>query len=51
MWITLRRGGGKGSAELRGKSLQVILCRLALAAVVYHIWKHRNDVSHDNVLR
>jgi hypothetical protein len=39
------------SAELRGKSLLVILCKLALGAVVYHIWKHRNDVRHGNVLK
>lgn len=40
-----------GSAELRGKSLHVILCKSALETVVYHIWKHRNDDRHRNVLK
>jgi hypothetical protein len=35
----------------KGKTLRVILCKLAFGTVVYHIWKHRNDIRHDNVLK
>lgn len=29
----------------------VTLCKLAFETVVYHIWKQRNDIRHDNVLK
>jgi hypothetical protein len=37
--------------KLRGKSLHVILCKLCLAATVYHIWQLRNDLCHSNTPR
>lgn len=33
---------------LKGKGLKSILCKLCLAATVYHVWKHRNDLCHGN---
>jgi hypothetical protein len=38
-----------GIAELKGQILQVSLCKLVLGAVVYHLWKRRNDLKHGNV--
>jgi hypothetical protein len=34
------------SYKLKGRSLQVLLCKLCLAAVVYHLWRLRNDFYH-----
>jgi hypothetical protein len=31
---------------LKGRSLQVSLCRLCLVAFIYHIWKQHDDLSH-----
>lgn len=33
-----------GKTELKGKSLKVSLCKLAIGAVVYNILKHGNVV-------
>lgn len=27
------------------------MCKLVLGAVVYHLWKKRNDVRHGNILK
>jgi hypothetical protein len=35
-----------GPKVLRGKSLKTCLGRLCFAAVVYHLWKQRNDLLH-----
>jgi hypothetical protein len=32
------------SCSLRGRSLQVLICKLCLAAAVYHVWRLRNDL-------
>lgn len=39
------------SYKLKGQNLQVLLCRLCLAAVVYHLWRLRNDFYHGNTSR
>lgn len=31
--------------KLMGKGMQVILCKLCLAAAVYHVWRLRNDLD------
>jgi hypothetical protein len=36
------------SCKLKGKNLQVILCKLCLAAAVYHVWRLRNDLCFGN---
>jgi hypothetical protein len=36
---------------LKGKSLQISLCKLNLGATVNHIWKQRNDLLHGNTPR
>jgi superfamily II helicase len=36
------------SCKLKGKSLQKTLCKLCLAAAVYHIWRLRNDLCYGN---
>jgi hypothetical protein len=33
---------------MKGKCLQVILCKLYLVATVYHIWQLRNNLCHGN---
>jgi hypothetical protein len=33
---------------LQGKNLKACLGRLCLGAVIYHIWRHRNDIQHGN---
>jgi hypothetical protein len=38
-------------SSLTGSSLLVNLCRLCLAASVYHLWKLRNDLCHGNIPR
>lgn len=45
------RSYGVWSNDTKGKSLKVTLCKLAFETVVYHIWKQRNDIRHDNVLK
>lgn len=35
-----------GANQLRGKSLESKLCRLALWSVIYHVWQHRNPLIH-----
>jgi hypothetical protein len=40
-----------GIEELNGKSLLVVLGKLVVEAVVYHLWKQRNDIRHGNNLR
>jgi hypothetical protein len=39
------------TAMLHGKNLRSCLGRLCLGAVVYHIWKQRNDLQHGNTPR
>ena len=39
-----------GITELKGKSLKVSLCKLAIGAVVYNILKLLNDLKQGNVL-
>jgi len=36
---------------MKGKSLQVILCKLCLAATMYHILRLRSDLCHEIPLR
>lgn len=36
------------SCKLKGKSLQNTLCKLCLAAAVYHIWRMKNDHCYGN---
>jgi hypothetical protein len=36
---------------LNNKSLKSVLCRLSLGAVVYHLWKQRNNLLHGNPAR
>lgn len=33
---------------LQGKNLEACLCRLWLGAVIYHLWRNRNDLQHGN---
>jgi hypothetical protein len=44
--------------EWKGNSIRVVLCKLALGAAVYYLWKMRNDIkcgtqliSEDRMLR
>jgi hypothetical protein len=37
--------------ELKGKSLKANLGRLCLRATVYHLWKQRNNLLHNNTPR
>lgn len=34
--------------EWRGKSLKVVVCKLAWGSAVYNIWRYRNDMEHGN---
>jgi hypothetical protein len=36
---------------MQGKSLRAVLGRLCFGATVYHIWKQRNDLLHNNTPR
>jgi superfamily II helicase len=36
------------SCNLKSKSLQNTLCKLCLAAAVYHIWRLMNDLCYGN---
>jgi hypothetical protein len=36
------------SCNLKGKSQQTILCKLCLAATIYHLWRLRNDLCYGN---
>jgi len=36
------------SCKLKGKSLQNILCKLCLAAAIYHLWRLRNGLCYGN---
>jgi hypothetical protein len=36
--------------KFHGKSLQACLGRLCFGSVMYHLWKHRNDIQHGNIL-
>jgi superfamily II helicase len=38
-------------AKFTGKSLMANLCKLCLAASIYHLWKLRNDLCHGNTPR
>lgn len=40
-----------GERELKGERLKATLCRLSSGAVVYNVWKQRNDVKHDNQIK
>jgi hypothetical protein len=37
--------------NLRGKSMKATLCKLSLAALVYHLWKQRNNLCFANIPR
>lgn len=37
-------------SELEWKSLKAVLCKLVLSAIVYNIWRERNNVKHGNQL-
>lgn len=39
-----------GIAELQGASFQDVVCKLALGAACYNIWKHSNYIHHGNKL-
>jgi len=39
------------SCTLKGRGLQVLLCKICLAAVVYQLWRLRNDLCHENTPR
>jgi len=39
------------SVSLKGKGLWTILCKLALGASVYNIWRQRNALIHGNTPR
>jgi hypothetical protein len=34
--------------KMKGRSLQMLLYKLCLAEVVYHLWCLRNDLCHGN---
>jgi hypothetical protein len=36
--------------EMRHDCLKSRLCILSLGATVYNLWKHKNDILHENVL-
>ena len=36
--------------DWKGKILSSLVCKLALGATVYNIWKHRNNVKFGNRL-
>jgi hypothetical protein len=38
------------SCNLKGKGLHTTLCKLSLAAAVYHIWSLRNELCFDKFL-
>jgi len=38
------------NSHLRGRSLIAIICKLCFGASVYHLWRHRNNLLHDNTL-
>jgi len=38
-------------AKFTGRSLMANLCRLCLAASIYHLWKLQNDLCHGNTSR
>jgi hypothetical protein len=38
-------------AKFTGRSLMANLCKLCLAASIYHLWKLRNDLCHENTPR
>ncbi len=40
-----------GISNFHGKSLQACLGRLCFGSVMYHLWKHRNDLEHGNIPR
>jgi hypothetical protein len=37
--------------HLKGSSLFATIYKLCLGSAVYHLWRHRNDLEHDNLLR
>jgi hypothetical protein len=37
-----------GNSMLNGKDLKTCLDRLCFGAVIYHIWRHQNDLQHGN---
>jgi len=39
------------SCSHKGRSLQVLVCKLCLAATVCHLWRLRNDLCHGNTPR
>lgn len=47
-WEEVQEWGVKG---LKQESLKGILCKFSLGAVVYHIWKQRNDIRCGNNLK
>lgn len=37
------------SSDLKGKNLHSTLCKLSLGAIVYHLWRQRNNLLHGNI--
>lgn len=37
-----------GSSMWQAKNLKACLGRLCFGVVIYHIWRHRNDLQHGN---
>lgn len=39
-----------GVDYLRGKSLRSLVCRLVMWLAIYHIWKQRNAILHNEMI-
>jgi hypothetical protein len=39
------------SCSLKGRNLQVLVCKLCLATAVYHLWRLKNYLYHGNTPR
>ncbi|GLT57397.1 hypothetical protein SLA2020_303720 [Shorea laevis] len=40
-----------GGVRFKGKSLRATLCKSSLGAVVYNVWRQRNDILHGNPIK
>jgi hypothetical protein len=40
-----------GLAVFHGKTIKACLGKLCIVAVVYHLWRQRNDIQHGNTPR
>jgi hypothetical protein len=47
-WDSIERWS---DAHLKENNLLATICRLCFGATIYHIWRHRNDLLHGNLLR